>query len=410
MTKRKILVVTFAPIVRDLGGPASAALGVARSLHDQGRLAGVVSPGFDADDIGIPADRLHSPPHPLLLRILDRVLAMMDSYWGGHQRRLREIIFDFFLSRSRVLREAGAVLFLKPGFPRSARSAAGFSIPTFVWASILHPAFNRDQVLEQRQIWGVEGGSAYTDEKRISRLEKFFHTVDHILLGSRVAMRSFIDGGVAEEKIRLLEENFAIDCDRFSPSPKSRDDGVFRVLHVSQMNLIKGTGYLLRAWSDLELERAELVLVGSMEPGVVTLCDRIAPPSTLRLGFSNEVARHYKEADLFVSPSVADLHPYTVLEAMASGTPVIVSDRCGVSAVVENGVNGFLYPHDDIESLEEKIRWCYEHPDALKRMGTAAREKATGCGRSRFSERVIGEIDRCIDSGPADTGNFRGPS
>jgi len=335
---------------------------------------------------------------------------MMDSYWGGHQRRLREIIFDFFLSRSRVLREAGAVLFLKPGFPRSARSAAGFSIPTFVWASILHPAFNRDQVLEQRQIWGVEGGSAYTDEKRISRLEKFFHTVDHILLGSRVAMRSFIDGGVAEEKIRLLEENFAIDCDRFSPSPKSRDDGVFRVLHVSQMNLIKGTGYLLRAWSDLELERAELVLVGSMEPGVVTLCDRIAPPSTLRLGFSNEVARHYKEADLFVSPSVADLHPYTVLEAMASGTPVIVSDRCGVSAVVENGVNGFLYPHDDIESLEEKIRWCYEHPDALKRMGTAAREKATGCGRSRFSERVIGEIDRCIDSGPADTGNFRGPS
>ena len=73
-------------------------------------------------------------------------------------------------------------------------------------------------------------------------------------------------------------------------------------------------------------------------------------------------------------------------------------------------MNGFLYPHDDIESLKEKIRWCYEHPEELKKMGTTAREKATSCERSRFSERVIGEIDRCIDSRLAETGNFRGPS
>jgi glycosyltransferase involved in cell wall biosynthesis len=81
---------------------------------------------------------------------------------------------------------------------------------------------------------------------------------------------------------------------------------------------------------------------------------------------------------------------------MASGTPVIVSDRCGISAVVEDGVDGFIYPHDDIEALAEKIRWCYEHPDELGKMGAAARKKATGCGRSRFSDRVTEEIDRCI--------------
>ena len=163
------------------------------------------------------------------------------------------------------------------------------------------------------------------------------------------------------------------------------------------MNLIKGIGYLLEAWSRLQLNSAQLVLVGTMEAGIKTIYDRIAPPQTTIQGFIDDVSSHYREADLFVSPSVSDLHPYTVLEAMASGTPVIVSDRCGVSAVVDHGVNGFMYPYDDVDSLVERIRWCHDHPEELKQMGIAARETALLCRRSLFAEKVIAEIDRCID-------------
>jgi glycosyltransferase involved in cell wall biosynthesis len=397
MIERKVLVVTFVGLVRDSGGPASVAIGMARHLHERGRLLGVVCPSFDRDEVGLPAELIYSPPHPIFQKLLIRILGFTSRFAGLNERRLRESVFDYFLSKSKRLRSAEAVLFLKPAFPRSASCSASRGIPSFVWASILHPRFNRNEVLEEREIWNAEGGFAYTDEKRIGNLEKFFRSVDHVLVGSRVARQSFVTGGVEEEKLHLLAGTFAIDCDRFAPEEGNRGDRVFRALHVSQMNLIKGVGYLLDAWSKLQLDSAELVLVGTMEAGVKGIYERIAPPHTRIEGFIDDLSPYYGEADVFISPSVADLHPYTVLEAMASGIAVIVSNRCGISEVVDQGVNGFVYPYDDADSLAEHIRWCYDHPEELIQMGIAARESALLCERSHFAGKVIAEMDRCID-------------
>lgn len=399
MTERKILVVTFVNLVKDAGGPARLAAEVARTLHQQGRLLGIVCPASDPVAVDLPKPLFHSPPHPIFQRMLDRAMALLMPSAPSAQRRLREKLFDFFLSRSRILGRADAVLFLKPAFPRSARHAAKRGIPSFVWASILHPAFNRQQVIEEQKVWGVDGGHAYTDVGRIQDLERFFGTVDRILVGSRLAERSYAERGIPENSISLLEGNFPANSERFSPRQRA-DDDLFRVLHVSQMNLIKGIGYLLEAWSKAELEAAELVLVGSMEAGVAELYERLRTPTTRIAGFSGNVTAHYTQADLFVSPSVADLHPHTVLEAMASGIPVIVSDHCGVSMAVDHGQNGFVYPYGDTNALAEHIRWCHANPARLDEMGIAAREKAIQYSPKRFAETMIREIDRCTQSPP----------
>jgi len=397
MTKRKVLVVTFVPIGGDPSGPANVAMALALSLHRQDRLLGLICPSFDPDELDIPPRLVHSPPHPHLQKLLALALRLLGRILPVNERRIRESTFDYFLSKSRWIRSAEAVLFLKPAFPRSASSASARGASTFAWASVLHPRFNSDQVLAQRRIWETDGASAYTAEKRIHDLEKFFRSVDHVLVGSEVAKASYIAGGIPEEKLHLLAGTFAIDCDRFRPEEGTCEKRTFRALHVSQMNLIKGVGYLLDAWSRLSLQSAELVLIGDMEEGIETIFHRIKPPRTTALGFLADVSSHYREADVFVSPSVADLHPYTVLEAMASGTPVIVSDRCGVSTIVEHGVNGFVYPYDDTDSLAEHIRWCHEHPNELKEMGSAARTSALQCTHDIFTTKVIAEIDQCFE-------------
>ena len=154
--------------------------------------------------------------------------------------------------------------FLKPAFPQTAMRASEKGIPSFVWASILHPRFNQEAVLEQQRIWKVNGGKAYTDEERTQTLDTFFRTVDHILVGSELAQHSYLKHGQTKEEPSLLKGTFSIDCERFSPAQDdSKNDEVFRVLHASHMNIIKGVGYLLDAWSHLQLDQAELLLAGN---------------------------------------------------------------------------------------------------------------------------------------------------
>ena len=395
MTQRSVLVVTFVQLTRNAGGPALAAVGIAESLHAQGRLAGVVCPGFEEEAIRVPPQLLHSPPHPLLQRIVAILLALGQRIWTLNERRIREALFDFFVSRARVVREAPSILFLKPAFPRTAQRARERQIPTFVWASILHPRFNQEAVLAERAVWEVGGGDAYTDEERITRLSRFFATVDSILVGSELAQRSFVAQGETRKAPILLQGTFSIDGDRFRPSASPAPaDPVFRVLHASHMNLIKGIGYLLEAWQQAELEHAELLLAGTLEAELEPIVQRFPSPSINRLGYIRDTPTLYHRAQLFISPSVADIHPYTVLEAMASGLPVLVSDRCGLSTLIEDGVQGFVYPYNDTAALAAHIRWFQAHPEERKAMGQSARERALQCNREAFFQAVVETIDR----------------
>jgi glycosyltransferase involved in cell wall biosynthesis len=65
-----------------------------------------------------------------------------------------------------------------------------------------------------------------------------------------------------------------------------------------------------------------------------------------------------------------------VLEAMACGLPVIVSDMVGAKQLVEEGRNGFIVPVEDVAALAARMRWLIENRQMLERMSSAARTVA----------------------------------
>jgi glycosyltransferase involved in cell wall biosynthesis len=65
-----------------------------------------------------------------------------------------------------------------------------------------------------------------------------------------------------------------------------------------------------------------------------------------------------------------------VIEAMLSGKPVICSDIGGLPEVVDHGLSGFLFHHDDVEGLSEKIQTLWDDQKLCRIMGMAARKKA----------------------------------
>lgn len=82
----------------------------------------------------------------------------------------------------------------------------------------------------------------------------------------------------------------------------------------------------------------------------------------------------YAEHDVFVFPSLMEGLPSVVLEAMASGMPVITTETCGMPDVVEDGFNGLLVPPADARALEKAILQVADSVEFRRKLGTAARE------------------------------------
>ena len=89
-----------------------------------------------------------------------------------------------------------------------------------------------------------------------------------------------------------------------------------------------------------------------------------------------DLPRWYHMADLYISPSHVDGSSVTLMEALASGLPCLVSDIPGNREWIEDGVNGWLFRDGDVDDLAEKILYAVRNRKSLPKIGEAARRTA----------------------------------
>jgi glycosyltransferase involved in cell wall biosynthesis len=113
----------------------------------------------------------------------------------------------------------------------------------------------------------------------------------------------------------------------------------------------------------------ERLRVGLQLDGCVTVTGHLADPPA--------VARHLRLCDVFILPSLWEGMPNSLLEAMATGLPVVASDAGGIPEVVSDGVNGLLVPRTHLHQLGRRVLDCLDMPAASWRaMAEAARRTA----------------------------------
>lgn len=197
---------------------------------------------------------------------------------------------------------------------------------------------------------------------------------DRILVGSSFARDSFIAEGIPAEKLAVVP--YGVDLSLFSPLSASIPprDG-FRVLFVGQIGQRKGISYLLKAYDLFRGNGTSLTLVGnfygSQEPlrRYRKLFQHVSNVPRERL------ADFYRRADVFVFPSLLEGMGLVVLEAMASGLPVIVTPN-GPGDIVRDGVDGFVVPTRDVDAIADRLDYFQANPEVRKQMGVNARERA----------------------------------
>lgn len=171
--------------------------------------------------------------------------------------------------------------------------------------------------------------------------------------------------GVSEDKIEIVPN--AIDLAEFESLPPKRE---FRkkwginvnqkiILFLGRIHKIKGLGLLVETFSDIvkEFEDVNLVIAGPDDGYLPTLEGLIKELGIKRkvlftgLLCSRDKLEAYVDADVYVLPSIYETFPNAVLEACVCGTPVIVTDRCGIADVIADRV-GLVVPYDKDQLFE----------------------------------------------------------
>ena len=162
----------------------------------------------------------------------------------------------------------------------------------------------------------------------------------------------------------------------------------FSLLCVGTLNEVKGQRFLIEACRLLSEDGVELVctLVGD-GPDRARLARAVAAAGLEgRVTFAGrrtraDVAGLLGSAHAVVAPSVPTAEgkregiPVVLMEAMASGVPVVASRISGIPELVEDGVSGLLAPPGDPQGLAAALRLLHDDPGLCERLGRAGREK-----------------------------------
>jgi glycosyltransferase involved in cell wall biosynthesis len=134
----------------------------------------------------------------------------------------------------------------------------------------------------------------------------------------------------------------------------------------------KGGHVLARALAEVVLPRFPELVVLAVGGGMIPNLPNVRPMGFIR---PDRVAQYYSAADIFVAPSLADNLPYTVLEAMGCGVPVVASRIGGIPEEVEDGVTGRLFAVGSWQELGAALVTLLEKPEAASAMGRAGRQR-----------------------------------
>ena len=156
----------------------------------------------------------------------------------------------------------------------------------------------------------------------------------------------------------------------------SDDDWI--ILYVGRMDLVKAVDYLIEAAKIIiqKHRKVKFILVG--DGSLRKKYESIVIPyhnNIIFLGYRDDIPQLMQISDAFVLPSLSEGVPNVIMEAAASGLPIIATNVGGVSQLISEGENGLLVKPKDIESLVNAMDRLINEPSLAFKMGESGRKK-----------------------------------
>jgi glycosyltransferase involved in cell wall biosynthesis len=196
----------------------------------------------------------------------------------------------------------------------------------------------------------------------------------------------------------------------YAAEPLSRADFGFTakdilLIYTGRLASEKNLIFLLQAFSGVAkaIDNVNLILVGGgprqYEAELLEITSNLDIGSRVRftgMVTYESLPSYLAMCDVFITASITEVHPLSVIEGLAAGLPVMGIASPGVSDTVEDGMTGFI-ASDDLAAFTAKLtRLCLD-PDLRKRMGAAARQASTHYAIERTTRIMLDHYERLVN-------------
>jgi len=227
---------------------------------------------------------------------------------------------------------------------------------------------------------------------------------DRLVAVSETVRRELLALGIGSSE-RLCVIQYGFDLDPFLAADGLRGQlraeldlpaGAPLVGIVARLVPVKAHEIFLEAAARLAraVPASRFLVVGDGErrQALEALAARLGVAESIRfLGWRRDLARIYADLDLVVLTSRNEGSPFSLIEAMAAGRPVVATRVGGVPDLVEDGVTGCLVPSGDADALAAAMGALLGDPGRRQALGAAGRKRVA----SAFTaERLLGDVDR----------------
>lgn len=324
------------------------------------------------------ADRTEYYPFRELVRGSSRLLGLSPVkrdriwYWA-------ETAFDRYVAR-RYAGKSPALYGVEHALAAAFEKQKALGGHTLLWQVIAHPQYLNRVLLEEYDRY-PEVVTPYLQLWRsnlpanTARKLRQIAATDLIIANSDFVRQTFLDAGLPSHRVVSVPSA----C---PPVPKEADESrqpskKLTVVCAGTLNMRKGVHILLQAWRKLNPHAgAELILIGDMLlpekltqnlPASVQIRPRMPRP---------ELHAFFRQASLFVLPTLVEGRANVILEAVVNALPVVTTPTSGCTDVIRDGETGFLVAPGDADQLTDRISWALDHPSEASEMGRAAQALA----------------------------------
>ena len=240
-----------------------------------------------------------------------------------------------------------------------------------------------------KSVLGAIEGSYYRNTK------VYTNKIDFVLPPSEFYMNKLIKDGISKDKITYIH-NF-IDVDAFDV--KTEDKGY--ALYFGRLSREKGIINLINAFA--KLNKGTLYIAGDgpekAEVEEVIKENKLEKRVKL-LGFLNkdEMKETVRKCKFVVVPSIwYENCPYSVIETLCTGKPVIGANIGGIPELVKDNENGFIYKYDDVNELSEKMKILFEDDKLVKKFSKQAKEIAKEqYSKENYYKKIMNIYDKVL--------------
>lgn len=233
-------------------------------------------------------------------------------------------------------------------------------------------------------------------------IKKYLKIPDKIFAVSGALAKALADNGL--ENVEVMHN--AIDITEWENTPLGNKDGKNFIFFGGRVSAVKGGDVLMTAMQDVlpEKSNTRLLIVGAEDEYSELLkkkAESIAMEDLILFtGWKtrDQMKHMYPLSTLVVVPSLCfDWFPTVVLEAMASGRPVIAGCFGGAKEVIEDGKTGFIINSQNPKELSDKILYLLSHEKEAQEMGRAGYERVkNNFSMEKYIENLLSWYDKAL--------------